>query len=215
MSGTSQTTDQGQGQAQAHLLFCKSHVYVHPTPHSKDNIEGIFGVAEVSMGGSVSPSAVGHARDGVPAGDGTKGKNVKGTVVAFWIPTALAGRLGEEARYRLWEERKVGGGGGGGGKDEEDGVMRGMQEVEEGECVNPGRRFLIMGPLSSLFIVILAFPPLPDYVFVTLPSSTQSTTSRTGLSMGDYAFSVPLDQVYSLLVYPPTLSNWYGSITIK
>ncbi|KAL7413775.1 rab-GTPase-TBC domain-containing protein [Mrakia frigida] len=30
-----------------------------------------------------------------------------------------------------------------------------------------------------------------------------------------YAFSVPLSSVYSIIVYPPSLSKWYGSLTIN
>jgi len=47
-------------------------------------------------------------------------------------------------------------------------------------------------------------PDEEDAVLVDLPS-------RQGES---YAFSVPLGQVYSLLVHPPSFSSWYGSITI-
>ncbi|KAF8078006.1 rab-GTPase-TBC domain-containing protein [Lyophyllum atratum] len=44
-----------------------------------------------------------------------------------------------------------------------------------------------------------------DIVLIDLP--TQRPES--------YAFSVPLTSIYSLLVHPPTLSSWYGSIGIN
>ncbi|KAK7466988.1 GTPase activating protein [Stygiomarasmius scandens] len=44
-----------------------------------------------------------------------------------------------------------------------------------------------------------------DVVFIDLP--TQRPES--------YAFSVPLTSIYSLLVYPPSFSSWYGSIGIN
>ncbi|KZP20758.1 RabGAP/TBC [Athelia psychrophila] len=44
-----------------------------------------------------------------------------------------------------------------------------------------------------------------DAVLIELP--TQRPES--------YAFSVPLTSVYSLIVHPPTLSSWYGSIAIN
>lgn len=44
-----------------------------------------------------------------------------------------------------------------------------------------------------------------DVVLIDLP--TQRPES--------YAFSVPLTSIYSLLVHPPTLSSWYGSIGIN
>ncbi|KAF9792136.1 GTPase-activating protein gyp7 [Thelephora terrestris] len=44
-----------------------------------------------------------------------------------------------------------------------------------------------------------------DAVLIDMPTSRPET----------YAFSVPLTSVYSLLVYPPNLSSWYGSIAIN
>lgn len=45
-----------------------------------------------------------------------------------------------------------------------------------------------------------------DFVFVTLPK---------GRRPEDYAFAVPTSQIYSLLVDPPSLSNWHGSVTVN
>lgn len=30
-----------------------------------------------------------------------------------------------------------------------------------------------------------------------------------------YAWSVRVEELYSILVYPPSISSWYGSVTIK
>ncbi|KAF9005594.1 RabGAP/TBC [Cyathus striatus] len=44
-----------------------------------------------------------------------------------------------------------------------------------------------------------------DIVLIDLPSQRAES----------YAFSVPLTSIYSLIVHPPTLSSWYGSIGIN
>lgn len=44
-----------------------------------------------------------------------------------------------------------------------------------------------------------------DVVFVDLPVQRPES----------YAFSVPLTSIYSLIVHPPTLSNWYGSVSVN
>ncbi|KAF5381100.1 hypothetical protein D9615_003903 [Tricholomella constricta] len=44
-----------------------------------------------------------------------------------------------------------------------------------------------------------------DVVLIDLPAQRPES----------YAFSVPLTSIYSLLVHPPTLSSWYGSIGIN
>lgn len=31
----------------------------------------------------------------------------------------------------------------------------------------------------------------------------------------EYAWSVPMEEIYSILVYAPSLGQWYGSITVK
>ncbi|KAJ8520411.1 hypothetical protein ONZ45_g2766 [Pleurotus djamor] len=44
-----------------------------------------------------------------------------------------------------------------------------------------------------------------DVVFIDLPSHRPES----------YAFSVPLTSIYSLIIHPPSLSSWYGSIAIN
>jgi len=31
----------------------------------------------------------------------------------------------------------------------------------------------------------------------------------------EYAWSVPMEEIYSILVYAPSLGQWYGSVTVK
>ncbi|KAG0144875.1 hypothetical protein CROQUDRAFT_46662 [Cronartium quercuum f. sp. fusiforme G11] len=47
-------------------------------------------------------------------------------------------------------------------------------------------------------------------ILVTIPpESTHSATNRT------HAFSVPIDTIYSIILRPPTLSSWYGTVLIN
>ncbi|KAL1955825.1 hypothetical protein VTO42DRAFT_8064 [Malbranchea cinnamomea] len=53
-------------------------------------------------------------------------------------------------------------------------------------------------------------PPRQSYLVPPLPS----TPPQTG-SIGLYAFAVPLTEIYSLLVRPPSLGWWFGSLVIN
>ncbi|OAX84961.1 hypothetical protein ACJ72_00663 [Emergomyces africanus] len=53
-------------------------------------------------------------------------------------------------------------------------------------------------------------PPRQSYLVPPLPT----TTTDPG-SIGLYAFAVPLSQIYSLLVRPPSLGWWFGSLVIN
>ncbi|ODH52660.1 hypothetical protein GX48_01145 [Paracoccidioides brasiliensis] len=53
-------------------------------------------------------------------------------------------------------------------------------------------------------------PPLQSYLVPPLPT----TTSAPG-SIGLYAFAVPLNQIYSIIVRPPSLGWWFGSLVIN
>ncbi|KAL2371274.1 hypothetical protein RJ035_003232 [Blastomyces gilchristii] len=55
-----------------------------------------------------------------------------------------------------------------------------------------------------------ASPPRQSYLVPPLPT----TTADPG-SIGLYAFAVPLSQIYSLLVRPPSLGWWFGSVVIN
>ncbi|WEW61492.1 GTPase activating protein [Emydomyces testavorans] len=53
-------------------------------------------------------------------------------------------------------------------------------------------------------------PPRQSYLVPPLP-----TTTSHGDSIGLYAFAVPVTQIYSLLVRPPSLGWWLGSLVIN
>ncbi|KAG5221672.1 GTPase activating protein [Salix suchowensis] len=58
-------------------------------------------------------------------------------------------------------------------------------------------------------LVVIRFADLPsctvDVVFIDLPNHRPES----------YAFSVPLTSIYSLIMHPPSLSSWYGSMAIN
>lgn len=53
-------------------------------------------------------------------------------------------------------------------------------------------------------------PPHQSYLVPPLPTTTSHSDS-----IGLYAFAVPLNQVFSLLVRPPSLGWWFGSLVIN
>jgi TBC1 domain family member 15 len=54
-------------------------------------------------------------------------------------------------------------------------------------------------------------PPKQTYLVPPLPTSTNQDES----AIGTYAFALPLSNIYSLLIRPPSLGWWYGSIVIN
>ncbi|KAI9762859.1 MAG: GTPase activating protein [Chaenotheca gracillima] len=52
-------------------------------------------------------------------------------------------------------------------------------------------------------------PPRQSYLVPPPP------TSNHGGAIGTYAFAVPVDQIYSLLVRPPSIGWWFGSVVIN
>ncbi|KAF1990159.1 GTPase-activating protein GYP7 [Aulographum hederae CBS 113979] len=53
-------------------------------------------------------------------------------------------------------------------------------------------------------------PPRQSYL---VPEPPTSTTTHS--SLGTYAFAVPVSEIYSLLVRPPSLGWWFGSVVIN
>ncbi|ORY28020.1 rab-GTPase-TBC domain-containing protein [Naematelia encephala] len=136
----------------AKLLYCKSHVSIHPTQFNRDNISGYLGVVEV------------EAQPGNVVADDEGGVKSAGSkeLLVTWVPDELLARMDEEDR-------------------------EGYKRVE-GRSLQPAKEKEEDG-----------------FVFVSLPPPKGET----------YAFSVPLSNIYSILVYPPSLSHWYGSATIN
>ena len=54
-------------------------------------------------------------------------------------------------------------------------------------------------------------PPKQKYLVPPLPTSVSHNESR----LGTYAFSIPLSNIYSLLIRPPSLGWWFGSVVIN
>jgi len=54
-------------------------------------------------------------------------------------------------------------------------------------------------------------PPKQSYLVPPPPT----TSLHGGDSMGHYAFAIPVSGIYSLLVRPPSLGWWYGSVIIN
>ncbi|KAL8704142.1 MAG: hypothetical protein Q9201_002692 [Fulgogasparrea decipioides] len=52
-------------------------------------------------------------------------------------------------------------------------------------------------------------PPRQTFLVPPPPITTQST------AIGTYAFAVPVSEIYSLLVRPPSIGWWYGSVVIN
>lgn len=55
-------------------------------------------------------------------------------------------------------------------------------------------------------------PPKTSFL---VPAPPLTTSHPSSLSHGAYAFSVPVSEVYSLLVRPPNLGWWFGSVVIN
>lgn len=54
-------------------------------------------------------------------------------------------------------------------------------------------------------------PPKQTYLVPPLPTSTHPDESM----IGTYAFALPLSNIYSILIRPPSLGWWYGSVVIN
>ncbi|KAK6334985.1 GTPase activating protein [Orbilia javanica] len=85
--------------------------------------------------------------------------------------------------------------------------------------VNPSNLLLAWLPESALGsaydtyvkvdLLDTSVPPKQTYLVPPPPISTGSSP------LGSYSFSVPVSQIYSLLVRPPSLGWWWGSIVIN
>ena len=81
--------------SKARLLYCKSHVSIHPTQFNKDNISGYLALVEVAGLGGVKTDE-----------EGNPGRGAKGLIVS-WVPDEVLQRMDEEDRagYKKVEER--------------------------------------------------------------------------------------------------------------
>ena len=81
----------------ARLLYCKSHVAIHPTSLSRDNISGYLGIVELDKEGK---------GNNVDDEGNVKGEGRK-EVLVTWVPDELLQRMDEQDRegYRRVEKR--------------------------------------------------------------------------------------------------------------
>lgn len=88
--------------AKARLLYCKSHVSIHPTQFNKDNISGYLALVEAD---SIGTNAVQLDLEG-NVGNSPAGKTGK-EIIVTWVPDEVLQRMDQEDRdgYRKVEER--------------------------------------------------------------------------------------------------------------
>ncbi|GAM83758.1 hypothetical protein ANO11243_017480 [Dothideomycetidae sp. 11243] len=55
-------------------------------------------------------------------------------------------------------------------------------------------------------------PPKQSYLVPALPATTSQGANA---GAGSYAFAVPVSQIYSLLIRPPSIGWWFGSVVIN
>ena len=71
----------------ARLLYCKSHVVVHPSAFNRDNVPGYLGIVEVDA----EHEAVGVDEEG-------QVKRAQKELLVTWVPDELLERMDEEDR---------------------------------------------------------------------------------------------------------------------
>lgn len=215
-----------------HLLWSRSRVYVHPTPYSRDNVPGYLALVRkgpstprATIYLSYLPEALLQERDEVDkfvkvekrrgAGAGAKGKeraaqsdaiaddigdeDVQVTAVDVWDP-------GESVREKgSWKRGRV---------------RLLIQSVEQRGSEIRLRRSINANFFSFLFLFyLLSSPetllktPSESGFSVNSKRSTTSTTSPTS-----YAVSIPLSQLHSLRICPPSIlevGSWHGTVNIN
>lgn len=87
-----------QNDKKARLLYCKSHVAIHPTNFSKDNIKGYLGVVEIDSPGASTVDGEGNVSGGSAGGK---------ELLVTWVPEEVVQRMdeGDRAGYKKVEER--------------------------------------------------------------------------------------------------------------
>lgn len=87
----------GSVDRKARLLYCKSHVAIHPTNFSRDNISGYLGIVELDKDGTGNNVD----NEGNVKGEGRK------EVLITWVPDEVLQRMDEQDRegYKKIEQR--------------------------------------------------------------------------------------------------------------
>lgn len=131
------------------LLYTKSKVYVHPSPHAKDNIAGY--IALIQQKPATTSSASTGSKDSAPSSQG---------LLLAWLPESSLADASEI-----------------------------YTKVELSDADNPPKQSYLVPP-----------PPV---------------TTTHNSSLGSYAFAVPVSDIYSILVRPPSVGWWFGSIILN
>ncbi|GHJ87450.1 hypothetical protein NliqN6_3852 [Naganishia liquefaciens] len=191
----------------AHLLLAKAHVFVHPSSKARDHIPGYLGIAQVAADGSG------------PANSLASGSRSANSVVVFWIPTSLAEVLDEDGKYEAVSEK------GFSHSTEDKGKEMDLSESDDYVFVTlPSATASSKPPPSStasLFSASGATSPdattaadVPDEVELAFSDPDALRKAKVDRER-HYAWSVGIEELYSILVYPPSMSSWYGSVTIN
>lgn len=91
-SGTSERPKSASAaDRKARLVYCKSHVAIHPTTFNKDNISGYLGLVEVDS--SSAPQVETDHEGNVKTTDGSKKE-----LLVTWVPNELLDRMDEADR---------------------------------------------------------------------------------------------------------------------
>lgn len=96
-SPLSSSVPKPSGEKKARLLYCKSHVVIHPTQFNKDNISGYLGIVEVD-----------RAEGGLRSDEeGAVKREVGKELLVSWVPDEVLERMDEEDRagYKRVEGR--------------------------------------------------------------------------------------------------------------
>ncbi|KAF1814634.1 RabGAP/TBC [Eremomyces bilateralis CBS 781.70] len=140
-------TSSGRG---VKLLYTKSKVYVHPSPHARDNLAGFIALiqqkpASLSPSSPTSPSQIGSS-----------------SLLLAWVPES----------------------------DLSSTIFNAYVKVD------------LSGSSS---------PPKQSYLVPLPPTNIGHASS----SSPGYAFAIPVSEIYSLLVRPPSIGWWFGSVVIN
>ena len=106
LSHPSSMSSSASDRQKAKLIYCKSHVAIHPTQFNKDNISGYFSVVE-TKGRPIQTDDEG----GVSNGSTTKEELTGRELLVTWVPDELLDKMDEDDKraYKKVEARVSGG----------------------------------------------------------------------------------------------------------
>ncbi|KAK4138688.1 RabGAP/TBC [Trichocladium antarcticum] len=161
-------TETGRG---VKLLFCKSKVYIHPTPSARDNITGYIALLQQKHPVATSPDTT------TTTADRPTSPSSSSSTAAHHHPSPASSDL----------------------------LLAWLPESQ-------------LGAAASIYVKVdlsvehTDSPPKQSYLVAPPPTVTTHPGSS---GLGHYAFAVPVSAVYSLLVRPPSIGWWHGSVIIN